>query len=278
MSQTPAPPRTSPGKSRRMRMVLVNSLALAGAVGVISLLGFARHAHSTVPVHRIEIRLSGGGGHEFLDSAEIRSAILREVPGLIGTPAREIDLQKIHSRLATHPVVARAEVYATVDGRFRVHIRQRDPIARILNSDGSGFYVDRSGYCMPLSRQYTAHVPVFTGHLQETRPELPIHALATDTLWSRRSHLDEIYSFAQFLQENDFMAAQTEHVVVASNGDLQIIPRVGNHQINFGDPESLGLKFRKLMTFYAQTLHQRDLNQYRTINLKYANQVVCEKF
>jgi cell division protein FtsQ len=101
--------------------------------------------------------------------------------------------------------------------------------------------------------------------------------LAEDSTWRRQSHLDEIVSFTRFLQENEFMNAQVEHVVFNEKGEMEVVPRAGNHRIVIGDASNLELKYKKLLAFYAHTLHTRDLNQYRRINLKFDNQVVCEK-
>jgi cell division protein FtsQ len=269
---------SSSKRQRRFRSVVVNGIAVAGALGLFTLLGFIDRKRSSTPIHSLEIQIEGQSGKAFIDSSAIRSLVFKAFPGLIGTPAKEVNLHQIHSALIAHPTISQAQVYQTVDGRCMIKVKQREPIARILNSDGSGFYLDLDGFSMPLSRNFTAHVPVFNGRLSEKPTVLPVPVLTRDSIWSGQTHLDEIYHLTQFIRNNDFLIAQVEHVVFNDKGEMEIIPRVGNHRIVIGNDRDLDLKYRKLMTFYAQTLHSRDLNQYRKINLKYDNQVVCEKY
>ena len=44
-----------------------------------------------------------------------------------------------------------------------------------------------------------------------------------------------------------------------------------------GDAEDLDKKLYKLRLFYAEGLNKTGWNEYKVINLKYANQVVCTK-
>jgi len=56
-----------------------------------------------------------------------------------------------------------------------------------------------------------------------------------------------------------------------------LIPRVGNYEIQFGKMTDLETKFLKLNSFYEQALSKTDWNKYKTINLKYKDQIVCFK-
>lgn len=270
----------TPKKARRRsrwRSILLNGLAVCGGIGLISLLGFADHKRSKTPVHTLEVDVDDASGRSFLDSASIAKLVLKAQPNLIGTPADLVNLDTIHQVVVDHPSIRQVQAFVTVDGRFVVKAIQRIPMARVLNQDGTGFYIDEEGFTMPLSRNATADVPLFTGRLLEKMQELPVPVLAEDSTWRRQSHLDEIVSFTRFLQENEFMNAQVEHVVFNEKGEMEVVPRVGNHRIVIGDASNLELKYKKLLAFYAHTLHTRDLNQYRRINLKFDNQVVCEK-
>jgi len=278
MESTPETTPKGPTRKKRWRAVMLNCFAVIGGIGLLAMLGFVNKQRSDTPIHSLEIDLTNHSDASFLDSAAIRAIVLKVSPDLIGTPTGEVNLHQIHDAVIAHLSIKQAQVYTTVDGRCKVTISQREPIARILNQDGSGFYLDKEGFTMPLSRHHTAQVPIFAGKLAEKLSEMPVHILQQDSTWAKRSHLDEIFDFTQFLHGNDFLAAQVEHVVFNDRGEMEIVPRVGNHRIVFGDGTELELKYRKLMAFYAQTLHSKDLNQYRKINLKYDNQVVCEKY
>ncbi|MBL7943388.1 MAG: hypothetical protein JNM00_11505, partial [Flavobacteriales bacterium] len=170
--------------------------------------------------------------------------------------------------------VKEAHVYTTVDGRCVVRVIQHDPIARILNADGSGYYIDREGFAFPLSHSYTAHVPIFVLDKSESMPVFNVMH-PTDTAWAAAHVSDDIYQFTGFMLENDFLSAQTEHVHVTREGKFEMIPRVGDHIINFGSPSDLEPKYKKLMAFYAHEINKENLNLFDRINLEYTGQVVC---
>lgn len=277
MARTSAKTTSRTRSGKRWKSIAINALSVIFAVGLFSLLGFSNRNRSERPIRQLDVQLVSPSGKDFLDSTAVRQLVFKKSPELIGTPSGQLDLGIIHGEVASHPSVRQAQVYLTLDGRCVVRVHQRTPIARILNRDGSGFYLDEDGFCMPLSRHNSAHVPVFTGRIQESPTDLPVPVLAENREWAASSLLDEVFALTQFLRKHEFLKAQTEHILFNEHGEMEIIPRVGNHRILIGDATGLEVKFRKLMAFYSQTLHTRDLNAYSRINLKFENQVVCEK-
>ena len=59
--------------------------------------------------------------------------------------------------------------------------------------------------------------------------------------------------------------------------EFELVPEFGSHIIVLGDLSDLDKKLRKLNAFYQQALLEEGLNKYKTINLKFDNQVVCVK-
>ena len=56
-----------------------------------------------------------------------------------------------------------------------------------------------------------------------------------------------------------------------------MIPRVGNQNIILGNGDSLTVKFNNLLIFYKKALPLVGWNTYKTINIKYTNQVIGVK-
>ena len=79
------------------------------------------------------------------------------------------------------------------------------------------------------------------------------------------------------MEADEFWKAQIIQVKVLENGELELIPRVGNHTILLGTTDELELKFKKLKIFYEKGLSKTGWNEYSQINLKFDNQVVCTK-
>ncbi|MDO4497649.1 MAG: cell division protein FtsQ, partial [Bacteroidales bacterium] len=102
-------------------------------------------------------------------------------------------------------------------------------------------------------------VPLATGHISQT--------MATNSL----------YTLAQFLQNEDFWRNFFTQIYVESNGDIRLVPRVGEHTVLLGPIDNYEEKFEHLRLFYRKVLSKTGWDRYKTINLKYKGQVVAEK-
>jgi cell division protein FtsQ len=169
------------------------------------------------------------------------------------------------------PSVKNAEVFTSNDGRLNVEVSQRTPLFRILNNDGSSFYVDVDGRRMPLSSEYTARVPILTGAVN-----IPFSVLESNA--AREALLEDAIELFRFIEADPLWSAQTEHIVVTNHNEFEIVPRVGAHRILLGNTDHLYDKFARLRSFYDAMVLENNLNKYKRINLKFRNQVVCERY
>jgi cell division protein FtsQ len=81
-----------------------------------------------------------------------------------------------------------------------------------------------------------------------------------------------------YTSNNEFWNATVQQLYVNANGEIEFIPRIGNHTVILGDDQLLESKFNKLLLFYQEGMNKKGgWNQYSTINLKFKNQVVCTK-
>ena len=55
------------------------------------------------------------------------------------------------------------------------------------------------------------------------------------------------------------------------------MPKIGDQVIILGDGENINKKFKKLEIFYKKAMPKEGWNSYKSINLKYKNQVVATK-
>lgn len=278
MEETKPHTSKSPRSKKRLKRIFAFLLLflLLGAVG--TLMGFVHIQRNKQQCLSVEVKIVRNNGILFISEKTILKAVNGPKDSLTGEPLDQLDITGIHDRLKKNPWIEEAHVYSSVDGRCVVEVKQRTPIARIIGSDGSNFYLDAFGYIMPASRLGTARVPLFTGEITEPK-NLPIaftlqadSAVATQGIW------DDVFVMCEQLKKHEFMNAQTEHIVASADGKFTVIPRLGDHQIKLGHVNQLPQKFKKLLTFYANTVNQKDLNTYRSINLEYHNQVVCQRF
>lgn len=209
------------------------------------------------------------GNRSFIDRIQIDSILLSQQGPLVGRSLAKINIQQLENSLKANPFIEMAKVYSDMDGTVHVQIEQREPVLRVLNITNQDFYIDRNGFKIPTSPNFTAAVLVANGFIMEH------FGGRVDTLNTQLAH--DLYSAALFIGQDTLWNDQIEQLYVNAQSEIEMIPRVGNHKIILGSADSLEVKFRNLLTFYKEALPKTGWDAYKTISLKYANQIVCEK-
>jgi cell division protein FtsQ len=262
--------------SRLKRYLRPAGFVLA-ALGAIAGLAFVERTTDRTPIAGLAISVEGAEGMHFIDEQAVRRAIIDQGTAVLGAPAGEVDLAGIERGLRNIPCVAGAEVYHDLEGTLHVKVRQREPIVRVLNGDGTGFYIDREGWTMPADADYTARVLVATGWLDEPGTVHGVYNVHADDSLAAATRSDDIHRLALFIRQDRLWDALIDQVVVDAEGGFQLIPRVGGQRILIGDGTSLAQRFAKLRLFYQQGMPKADWRRYARIDLRFADQVVCTK-
>lgn len=211
----------------------------------------------------VYIKIDHEDGLFFLDEKDIQSSLLSFYnQDLKGLQMRSIDFVDIEEKLEAIPFVQRAEIYTGMQGTVHVDVRQRQPLVRIVNNSGVSYYLDVNGEKMPLSSKFTARVVVATGSIENS---------------DSSGVFGSLLELCRFIAKDEFWKAQFEQIYVTESGEFELIPKLGNHIIKFGRMEEMDAKFHKLMIFYKEVLKNFDAEDYRIINLKFKDQIVCTK-
>lgn len=209
------------------------------------------------------------GGSFLLDTADVRRLIDR---GLGYNPAEkpvgEVESERLERILESDPFVLDADVYVTADDEIRIRVEQREPVLRIIDQNGLNYYLDKHGNKMPTSSRYSARVLVATGNIP---PHVP------DFLDKKKHLLKDLFQLADEIRNDDFLYALTEQIHL-SNGSFILIPKIGNHRIILGAFKDTEDKFRRLRVFYDEIAPKTGWRRYKTINLDFKGQVICEKW
>ncbi|HEY0978234.1 MAG TPA: hypothetical protein VGE21_12255 [Flavobacteriales bacterium] len=257
---------------------LLRPLAFIGAAcALLVVLGFVEHSARRTPVTDLQVEVEGAAGVHFIDQEAVRAKVLAAHTGLIGAAVSEVDITAIENDLRNIGCVAKADVYHTMDGKLHIRVAQREPIARVINADGTGFYIARDGSTMPLSTEHTARVLVFTGPLHEPFSTQVTDLEAMDDSLTAATHSLRMLRVARTIVADPLWNALFEQVVLDAEGGFELIPRVGLQRIRIGTGEQLAQRLEKLRTFYHQGIAQTDWRRYSVIDLRFGDQVVCTK-
>ncbi len=261
-----------------IRKVLNISVLVLAVAGLFVSLAFTAREQDKIPCSSIKIQVDNNSGNFFVTNDDVLEMIFSKGDSLVGRPITSIPIAVYERHITADPSVKRAEVYTKHNGVFAVKVYQREPILRIFNAFGETFYLDKDGNVMPTSENYTARVPVANGFIMDKQFKMQRYNVAemTDSM-NQRSSLDDLFQLATFIRNDEFWKAQIQQIRVEPNGELTLIPTVGDHHILLGRTDRMEQKFKKLLLFYRKGLNRTGWDQYSHINLKYKDQVICTK-
>jgi cell division protein FtsQ len=169
----------------------------------------------------------------------------------------KLDLNKLEKVLNSHEMIEKSEVFVSVDGVLKAIVKQKTPIARVFDGDDS-FYIDYEGNTMPLSTNFTARVPLVSGKINKKNSE----------------DLAELF---RIIHNDAFLKKNIIGVQIMPNGSLIMLNRNFNYQIDFGGDVRVRAKFNNYKAFFQKAVLDSSLYKYKTIDLRFAQQVVCTK-
>ena len=168
-----------------------------------------------------------------------------------------LDLKKLEKSVNNNDFVQKSEVFVSVDGVLKAEVKQKTPVGRVVSETGS-FYVDYEGNRMPLSENYSARVPLVSGKIDAVENE----------------KLSELF---YMIYEEEFLKKNIIGVQVVPNGNLIMQNRNYDYTIDFGKIINIDRKFKNYKAFFQKAVSDSTLNNYKKINLKFTQQVVCIK-
>ncbi|MCM1150880.1 MAG: hypothetical protein NC209_07730 [Alistipes sp.] len=91
----------------------------------------------------------------------------------------------------------------------------------------------------------------------------------------------KLLTFVEYVENDPFWRSEVVQIVACATpgGTLEVdlVPRSGRHTIRFGRIGEVGEKFDRLMRFYRGGFSRLGWDAYRTIDIRYNDQVVCRK-
>ncbi len=249
-------------------------------VGFLITVGFTEKRQSEMLCTEVNIAINDSHDHAFVEKGDVMQTIQDKFGTLEGKPLHSINISLLENIINNNPFVSHAEVFSTIDGKLNIEVVPRNPIVRIINHFDENFYVDDEGVFMPLSDKYSASVPVANGFIYEKEAGGKVRAMKENAVNDTSFHplaIEKVYMLADYIRHHEFWNEQVQQVFVNEDGDMELIPRVGNHTIIFGDEKEMDKKFNKLFLFYKEGLSKQGWDKYSAINLKFKDQVVCTK-
>lgn len=205
------------------------------------------------------------GSPRFLNETDILELVKSSDRMVLGKRLDQININDLERKLKEDKTIKEVQIFRNVsgktlsfDGKLVLEVEQRNPVTRV-QTIAEDFYLDNEGVKIPASSRFVVKVPLVNGSF-------------TDDMITK-----DFLGFISLIYADPFWKAQIEQVFVNPNKDMVLIPQVGDQTIEFGTAEDYAEKFRNLKIVYQRGFSKTGWGKYKTINLKYKNQVVCVK-
>ena len=238
------------------------------SVLMLSLISFAGRKQETEQVQDIIVKLTNQHDNFFIDENDIQ--MLMSDNGeqvLLGAYYKDINLKEIESRVKSQKFIQKAEIYKDLKGNLLVNAKLRRPFARILEPGMANGYVALDGTILPTSSKYTSRTVVLSGSYMKEMVKNDL---------TKTEEGQKIYELLQFIYNDKFWKAQIAQIDISKDMYVKLYPQVTKQIVEFGKPEDIEVKFKKLKAFYQKVLPQKGWNTYSRINLEYKDQVIAE--
>ncbi len=180
-----------------------------------------------------------------------------------------IDLNYLEEKIKSNKFIKDIEIYNNLNNVVNININQFKPYARLINNIGDDYYIDKNGEIFPVSNKYSERVLlIFFKNYKNIDKEKNINFFQNG---------NEIFKLINYINRNDFYKKQISQINVLKDGEIIMIPQITKQKIYFGNTDNMEIKFKKLELFYKNILPTKGWNYYESVNLKFKNQIVCNK-
>lgn len=269
---------------KRLLNIVIISLLASGAIFLFVFANFKQHE---VVCSKFDIKITYNGAQELMTKSVIRDLVTRAGIKVKGQRISSIPIKRLQKVISSYPYVKKATVSVSVNGEVIATILQRDPLLRVIDKELNQCLIDHEGYLMPINIEFPVRLVVANGNIPDIKS---VQQYAENERKKQKRHhqlkdhtnilppvLSNIHRIALELQQDTLTTAMVEQIFVNENKEIELIPKLGDQTIVLGDTLLLDEKLNNLRLFYESSMRTFAWNNYKVINLKYKNQVVCSK-
>jgi len=202
--------------------------------------------------------------NKFLDRYRIESLITEKM----GKDSIIKNADIIEKNILANPFVKEIKLYQDLSNKLIVDLVQYQPIARLVFENKKDFYIDLHGNIFPTSTKFSERVLLI--HTDDNINYDLKNINSTD-------YGKKIFTMINYIINDTFLSKIISEIDINYDKNIIIYPQVSKQKIIFGYPEQIDVKFDKLMLFYKKVLPAKGWNTYKTVNLKFKNQIICDK-
>lgn len=242
--------------------------ALVGIVVLLMLMVLNRYQSNTI-CKALVFNVISNENNAFLNEEQLKKIITEGyVKPIVGVKMNMIELKKVEDVLKASPYIENAQVSKSFRSTLNIEVKLREPIARVMNSDGTSLYIDKDGLKFPTAYRHSSNVLLLRGSFSEGLA--PADSFSCELI-------PQMLPVVKYINADKFWNVQISEIYINPAGELTFYPQVGTMFVEFGNAKNIEEKFANLKLFYDQVIKEIGWSKYRGVSVKYKGQVVGKR-
>ena len=241
-------------RALKITLYVLAFLLFAGGMGVLLVLTDQEKKRIDCKAIQVEIL----GECPLTTEEEIHDKLERNFHDIVGQRLYNLDLGHIEYVLSNDISILDAQAWVSADGILHIEICQREPVLKVLDSNGKGYYADDKGVVFPLSKHGDIDVPVII---------CDYHNIISEG-W-----ILQVLSLMEKIGKSSTLKDRVTGYSVQKNGDF--ILHTACESVIFGDFKDISRKMAYIDRYYARIAPLE--REYKSVNVKYDKHIICRK-
>ena len=170
-----------------------------------------------------------------------------------------IDMYRINKLLTDNPWIEYGSAFIDLNDTLFIQAKEYEPVLRVYGNDGTSVYVTAEGVIIPSSPHYTPHLIIASGHFEE------------------QTGIAEALVIAQAIRHDEYLAKHIGQIYLNQDHEFEVTVNNLPAKVIVGDTCAINDKLAKLKTLLEKYNNTEELIDYKTLDIKYKNQIVCTK-
>ena len=240
---------------------------------LITLFVFGRKHFLETPLKGIDFQLERSHDKGFVDVDSVISYVETATKIKHQAQISSIDVIKIRQWIDSNPWVAQSLAYIGLNDTLIIRAKEYEPVLRVFNQDQRSVYVTNEGFLVPSNPEYTPRTIVANGDF--LFPTLRKKTSITDSTYAHTG-ISEALAIVQAIKKDDFLTSNIGQIYKKDN-EYELMVNNLSARVIVGDTCQIDNKLERLKRLLQKYSGTEELKQYKTLSLRYKNQIVCTK-
>ena len=226
---------------------------------LIVLFAFGRSKYLETPLKGIELRLERSHASGFVDRDSLLAHARAVCDVAHQNKIENIHMDKVYKLLTENPWIERGSAFIDLNDTLYIEAKEYEPVLRVYGMDGRSVYVTAEGVIIPSSPHYTPHLMIASGHFVEG------------------NGIHEALAIAKAINNDDYLSQHIGQIYLNQDNEFEVTVNNLPPKVIVGDTSEIGDKLSRLRVMLEKYNNTEELIGYKTLDLKYKNQIVCTK-